>query len=178
MSDRELMQQALDALEECMGWTHSDLTVMAADALRARLAQPDFIWTALSDKDAAELKAAIEAEGRKPNKQPEQEPVAWQSRMRPDWEEKGWTQWKDCTKEQANDYRKRSHLHDWVYEARALYTAPPQRECASQVHDRREWQGLTDEEMFNLWMKSPAETEKRFAFARAVEAKLREKNTS
>lgn len=48
-----------------------------------------------------------------------------------------------------------------------LYTAPPQRE----------WQGLTDEEMFSLWVKCPAETEDRFAFARAIEAKLKEKNT-
>ena len=46
-------------------------------------------------------------------------------------------------------------------------TAPPQRE----------WQGLTDEEMFNLWVKCPAETEDRFAFARAIEAALRSKNT-
>lgn len=47
-----------------------------------------------------------------------------------------------------------------------LYTAPPQRE----------WQGLTDEEIFEIWMKSPAETEDRFAFVKAVIAKLREKN--
>lgn len=44
-------------------------------------------------------------------------------------------------------------------------------------HDtRKEWHGLTDEEMFDLWMKAPAETEDRFAFARAIEAKLKEKN--
>ena len=28
-----------------------------------------------------------------------------------------------------------------------LYTAPPQRECAGTVHERREWQGLTEEEI-------------------------------
>lgn len=42
---------------------------------------------------------------------------------------------------------------------------------------QREWQGLTDEEMFSLWVRCPAETEDRFAFARAIEAKLEEKNT-
>ena len=48
-----------------------------------------------------------------------------------------------------------------------LYTAPSQRE----------WQGLTDEEMFSLWVRWPAETEDRFAFARAIEQALKEKNT-
>lgn len=42
---------------------------------------------------------------------------------------------------------------------------------------QREWQGLTDEEMFSLWMNCPAETEDRFAFAHALQAKLKEKNT-
>lgn len=46
-----------------------------------------------------------------------------------------------------------------------------------QMPAQREWVGLTDEEMFKLWVSTPAETEDRFAFARAVEAKLREKNT-
>lgn len=94
---------------------------------------------------------------------PEPKPVAWQSRMRPDWEENGWTQWKDCPKEQADNFWKVPHLHDWVYEARALYTAPPQRE----------WQGLTDEEITDLW-NAPGDSGTEFA--RAIEAKLREKN--
>ena len=38
------------------------------------------------------------------------------------------------------------------------------------------WQGLTDEEIFAIWMKSPAETEDRFAFVKAVMEKLKEKN--
>ena len=48
-----------------------------------------------------------------------------------------------------------------------LYTTPPQRT----------WVGLTDEEMFKTWLTVPAETEDRLAFGRAVEAKLKEKNT-
>lgn len=38
---REEAQQVLDALEECLGWTHSDLTEAAHETLRARLAQPE-----------------------------------------------------------------------------------------------------------------------------------------
>lgn len=79
MTDRELMQQALEALEtitscpEPMSYFCS--FAVEIEALRARLAQPEFIWTELSEKDAAELKAAITAEGRKPNKQ--EEAVIW-----------------------------------------------------------------------------------------------------
>jgi hypothetical protein len=80
--------------------------------------------------------------------QPEPEPVAW---MHPE----------------RNTYTGAPAMsitpkEDWI----PLYTSPPQRE----------WQGLTDEEMFALWVKCPAETEDRFAFARAIEAKLKEKN--
>lgn len=54
----------------------------------------------------------------------------------------------------------------------------PQRECAGTVHDRREWQGLTDEEIERLfvwqeWSEDFADYE---PVARAIEAKLREKN--
>jgi hypothetical protein len=59
---------------------------------------------------------------------PDQEPVVWQSRMRPDWEENGWTPWKDCSKEYADNFWETPRLNGWLYEARALYTAPPQRE--------------------------------------------------
>lgn len=54
------------------------------------------------------------------------EPVAWQSRMRPTWGNNTapWTQWEPCTKGQAEDYWKTNLLHDWAFEARALYTTP------------------------------------------------------
>ena len=42
---------------------------------------------------------------------------------------------------------------------------------------QRTWVSLTDEELFKIWFSAPAETEDRFAFARAIEAKLKEKNT-
>lgn len=62
-----------------------------------------------------------------PTPQPEaQEPVAWQSRTRPTWgaNTSPWSPWEPCTKGQAEDYWKTPLLHDWAYEARALYTAP------------------------------------------------------
>ena len=42
---------------------------------------------------------------------------------------------------------------------------------------KREWVGLTDEEIFEIWMKSRSETEDRFDFVNRVIAKLKEKNT-
>jgi len=42
---------------------------------------------------------------------------------------------------------------------------------------QRTWVGLTDDELFKIWMGAPAETEDRFAFVNAVIAKLKEKNT-
>ena len=47
-----------------------------------------------------------------------------------------------------------------------LYTAPP----------KREWVGLSEKEMYKLWLTVDEETE-RMAFGKAVEAKLKEKNT-
>ena len=41
---------------------------------------------------------------------------------------------------------------------------------------KREWVNLTDNEMESIWDITPPEYEDRFAFARAVEAKLKEKN--
>ena len=41
----------------------------------------------------------------------------------------------------------------------------------------RPWAGLTEDERYKLWLTTPSETENRFAFAEAIEAKLKEKNT-
>ena len=60
------------------------------------------------------------------------EPVAWQSRTRPTWgaNTSPWSHWEPCTKGQAEDYWKTPLLHDWAYEARALYAAPqPAPDC-------------------------------------------------
>ena len=42
---------------------------------------------------------------------------------------------------------------------------------------QRTWVGLTDEDRLRLWLKTEAEDVDRYAFAKAVEAKLKEKNT-
>jgi hypothetical protein len=49
MTDRELMQQALDALEKHV------LEYETAEALRARLAQPEREWKGLTKEEAREL---------------------------------------------------------------------------------------------------------------------------
>jgi hypothetical protein len=41
---------------------------------------------------------------------------------------------------------------------------------------QRTWVGLTDDEMFELWVRAD-EQKDRMAFGKAVEAKLKEKNT-
>jgi hypothetical protein len=41
----------------------------------------------------------------------------------------------------------------------------------------RTWVGLTEDERYKLWLTTPSETEDRFAFAKDIEAKLKEKNT-
>jgi hypothetical protein len=45
------------------------------------------------------------------------------------------------------------------------------------LYTQRTWVGLTDDELFKIWMGAPAETEDRFAFVNAVISKLKEKNT-
>lgn len=71
-----------------------------------------------------------------------QEPVAWQSRTRPVWGDntRPWSPWEPCTKGQAEDYWKAPLLHDWAYEARALYAAPqPSPAPLSDDTERLEW---------------------------------------
>ena len=70
---------------------------------------------ACEERDA--LRARIEEMER-------QEPVEWQSRTRPVWNDGTWTQWSQCSKGYAEDIKKTPLLHDWLYETRALYTLP------------------------------------------------------
>ena len=127
MTDKELMQMALDALKEYVGVVVSvndpnDWTPKVADAgeparkaieaLRARLAQPN--------------------------------------QFNPDWD------------------------------AVAVMVEEQQR-MAKELKAQREWQGLTDDQMFAV-LVSVDETAVRFPdgfrqFAKAIEAKLKEKNT-
>ena len=149
MTDRELMQMALDALLRV--W-HSERNIKhseAIEALRARLAQP------------------------------EPEPVAWM----------------------YNGNLHEFDPSDWAEgEVTPLYTAPPQRECVScaglccqdyekcnlpctprgREQARREWQGLTDEEVFAALVAVDGNTKRLapgfVAFYCAIEAALKAKN--
>ena len=124
MTDRELMQMALDAIEgfyPSLTELHNAHT-KTAEALRARLAQP------------------------------EPEPVVW--------------------KFAGALFHDRDEVFSWYKRGDVsnipplpLYTAPPQRK----------WQGLTDEEIHST--DRYEEDRKLYCFARAIEAKLKEKNT-
>jgi hypothetical protein len=41
---------------------------------------------------------------------------------------------------------------------------------------RREWQSLTDDEIDHLWLLYPSSVKEMDAYARAIEAKLKDKN--
>jgi hypothetical protein len=87
-----------------------------------------------------------------------QEPVAW--RVSPRYEDSdGYFDFTDL-KDTADTLQKRG----WTITP--LYTTPPQRT----------WVGLTDEEIDDLW-ESTASYYNTHDFARAIEAKLKEKNT-
>jgi len=202
---REEAQQVLDALINAKGYIFYNVLDdkgnrydAAAELLRTRLAQPEpeyrdvvikgDLWRIefLPDHAASVVlvRANYEAQPERaqcdggtcglggycdecPKTQPEPEPVVWQSRMRPNWEENGWAQWKNCPKEQADNFWETPRLHDWVYEARALYTAPP----------KKEWQGLTDEEIRQGNKESWVTMQAWESAVWWAEEKLKDKNT-
>lgn len=140
-TDRELMQQALDALTPLAGEDANHTEQYAAyQALRERLAQP------------------------------EQGPVAAQHRFRhPQKGTPDWSVWQPCSVSNRPAWEIDSQGYEVEY--RALYATPP----------RREWVGLTDEEvavmMMESWGCASIAPRHAPAFARAIETKLREKNT-
>jgi hypothetical protein len=85
--------------------------------------------------------------------QPAQEPVAWPCLIA----EADFSQDTVTLTMQCDDYKVSAHKH-W------LSTTPP----------KREWVGLTDDELADLWYKESLDW---MEFARAVIAKLQEKNT-
>ena len=147
-TDRELMQQALEALEaaEVTGNCFYGVT----ELLRTRLAQPEQHSEQWWRHEVSNAYANGYEKGRASVKQPEQEPVA-----QVDYNERGnicyicWLSGKQ------------------VPDKTLLYTAPPQRE----------WQGLTDEEIKKEQHHIDWTSGHTYAkFARAIEAKLKEKN--
>jgi hypothetical protein len=66
----------------------------------------------------------------------------------------------------------------------AIEQEPVDIHCPSCLHPfavvpvaEREWVGLTDDEILDLWIANHKDTGATDAFARAIEAKLKEKNT-
>lgn len=75
--------------------------------------------------------------------------VAWQSRTRPTWggDNRPWSPWEPCTKGQAEDCWKTPLLHEWAYEARALYAAPqPSPAAQGDALDAARYRFLRDGE--------------------------------
>ena len=65
----------------------------------------------------------------------------------------------------------------WINKERDVITFDNLFPEMTPLYEKREWVGLTDDELFKIWMGAPAETEDRFAFVNAVIAKLKELNT-
>jgi hypothetical protein len=156
MTDRELLQMALDALEEAQDYTScptyspsmTQQCAVAAVALRARLALPE---PAECDGGQCGIGGYCK---QCPKTQLEQEPVAW-----------GIANTRPTEKQPLMmvmlDKPEPSHL------VVALYTAPPQRE----------WVGLTDEEIREGNKDSWVTRQAWESAAWWAEAKLKEKNT-
>ena len=53
------------------------------------------------------------------------EPVAYQYRMKPEWHD-AWVKWQPCDKANFDDYVKAPVVNGWQFEARALFTHPPE----------------------------------------------------
>jgi hypothetical protein len=155
------------------------------DALYGTIAY-DYHGKPLDEKDTACDKAADVIEARLA--QPEPEPVAWRT-----FDGEGGYDYRDYELNEDYGYwweERHPNHKGWV---QPLYTDPtPCQTCEALAravmmdqtsHDttppQREWQGLTDEEIENLfiwqeWSEDFAEYE---PVARAIEAKLKEKNT-
>ena len=167
--ERKKLEQVLEALHYCEALNRSveQQKMQAITFIKEALAQPDPLVDAgkpiehidvlklaldlaimhHSDDGYAELRAKVHVAAKAALAQPAQEPVAWK-----------WF----CGN--------RMHIgtppdYEFTFEIKPepLYTAPP----------KRPWVGLTDEEIDSCWYQSGGVTP---GFARATEAKLKEKN--
>ena len=107
-------------------------------------------WDAAIEADRKRQNRPVYEEGWKDalewaerNRKRRGEPVMYQVRTRPDWNEH-WFRWKECTREQAEGYRKAPVVHDLHYEVRELYTAPQPAEPVSQHPDETKAMSLDD----------------------------------
>jgi len=100
------------------------------ERLRAELSEQCRLLGMSGEREAKHLAqiAALEKERdalrAKIEEMEKQESVAWQTRTRPAWNDGTWGAWRKCSEEYAEDIKKTPSLHDWLYEARALYALP------------------------------------------------------
>jgi len=122
------INEILDRLEEAEsdGLEQARLNGMGASREAALMAKLEAVekeresWKGLAQQFGNELdtvRAKIERMER-------QGPVEWQTRTRPAWNDGTWGPWRKCSEEYAEDIKKTPLLHDWLYEARALYALP------------------------------------------------------
>lgn len=152
MTDRELMQQALEALTAYDGTNGEGKRKRVLAALRERLAQsdPGCAECGKSGGWALYCVACMEK-----LVQPEQEPVAYDKT-----ELNAFVQNLYDEKMREGKHGHYETMFHVVHQAIKRVTTPP----------RREWVGLTDEDMVMC------ESEEDVCFVRAIEAKLKEKN--
>jgi len=150
---REEAQQVLDALESVWIMDRTKKQRRTIETLHAKLREPEpereqCDMPCIEDDGCPTEKAVLQRFWRK-HRQPEPKPVAWLNKT------KHGTWSADALKCEGDE------------PSEPLYTAPPQRE----------WQGLTDEEITATWNDHPRIENWVNAFARDIEAKLKEKNT-
>ena len=68
------------------------------------------------------------------NSRKDAEPVAYQYRMKPEWHD-AWVKWQPCDKANFDDYVKAPVVNGWQFDARALYTHPPEAEKPNPLED-------------------------------------------
>ena len=165
MTDRELMQDALDALNNFDKGNHGmRWQVPLIKALRARLAQPE---PAQCDGGQCGIGGYCKQCPKTKSDVPETafgetKPVAWMYKGEP-WFDG--TIWHDQS--EVTTHKRVAMFKD--KNAKPLYTTPPQRE----------WQGLTDDEIESAFIANTCCDDLLVYeyIARAIEAKLKEKNT-
>ena len=152
MTDRELLQQALDALE-------AGLTINDRDSLR---------WTETIEALRARLAEQIIADEIKADKA-----VAWHEpgafgnvTVHEKWaRENGWLPL--YTAPQKREWKYNPMTGEPMIDGWPLYSGLP----------KREWVGLTDEEAWEIYCDAKAQLDQGWLYnARAIEAKLKEKN--
>ena len=62
------------------------------------------------------------------------EPVAYQYRMKPEWHD-AWVKWQPCDKANFDDYVKAPVVNGWQFDARALFTHPPEADKPNPLED-------------------------------------------